>query len=98
MKNFVPRCVAALAGNGAILVSLGNYIASGQDSAILFRQAPLLGVLLITALLGVIMAYSALEHEEDKPETARMRLKWSARFFFGLIFGLGAALITVGTR
>lgn len=96
MKNFVPRCVAALAGNGAILVSLGNYVASGQDSAVLMRQAPFLGALLMFALLGVVFAYSALEHEETRPGLAMWRLKWAARFFFGLVFGLGAALITVG--
>lgn len=98
MKNFVPRCVAALAGNGAILVSLGNYVAGGQDPSILTQQAPMLGLLMIFALIGVICAYSALELEDSKPATAAIQLKWSARLFFGLMFGLGAALVTTAFR
>lgn len=96
MKNFVPRCVAALAGNGAILIAVGNYIAS--EPRILERQAPVLGGVMLVAIMGVVCAYSALEHEDARATTAAARLKWSARLFFGSIFGLAAALLTAGLR
>lgn len=98
MKNFIPRCVAALAGNGAVLISIGSYVAGNTDARVLWEQAPFLGGVFLFALIGVVCAYSALEHEELTPSRAVQRLKWSARIFFISMFGFAAALITVGVR
>jgi hypothetical protein len=99
MKNFVPRCIAALAGNGAVMIALGNFLANDvikRDAETAQRLGLPIGLLFLIALAGVILAYMALDLEETAQAKAIERLKWSGLVFFGLTFPLGVALLLPG--
>lgn len=90
--NFQTRCVAALAGNGAVLLSLANFGAShASEPHVLWG----VGTLMVPSSVGLWLAYLALGREEAMPTVARRFLLWSAAAFAVQIAGLMLALQTI---
>jgi hypothetical protein len=89
--NFTTRCLAALAGNGAVLLATANFVGAHLTD---FKMAPwLAGGVMIPPFVGVMLAYYALGRETAKPAIAKRCLQWSLFSFTANIAGLIAALI-----
>jgi hypothetical protein len=89
----VARCVALLAGHGAILLFLVERLNIGATDApsIHFGQA----VLVILPLLGLVFAYLALRYDDGQ----RGYCEWtSAGMFFAMVLLWASSILLASIR
>lgn len=90
-NNFSTRCIATLAGNGAILATLSNFLAS-HDHLLNPQRVAAIGGISAVSLIGVTLAFLALGREETNPKLAARLLKYSAATFLLLLISYIGAL------